>query len=97
MEIIDSLATALALLLFVFFLEKNKAPEAQILYTSAFVGKVNSSYFEPLAHTLNAGKETLDEQLRSQPEAAHAAINVKRHALDNLQLQLAQAKERFVI
>ena len=48
LEIIDSLATSLALLLFLFFMERNKAPDAQILYTNACIERLNSQYFEPL-------------------------------------------------
>lgn len=65
LDIVDSLSTSLALLLFLFFYEKNNAPEAQIMYTTAFVNKLNSAYFEPLVHTLSAGTSTLDEQIAS--------------------------------
>ena len=61
LDLVDSLSTSLALLQFVFFMEKNKAADAQILYTNAFVTSLNTSYFEPLVHTLTAGLQSLDE------------------------------------
>lgn len=94
----ESLATSLSLLLFLFFLEKNNSQGvAKVLYSQEYIDQLNSTYFEPMVQTLMAGQSTLDEQLESQPEAAHEAIHVKKNSLETLMQQIAQAKERLVI
>ena len=94
----ESLATALSLLLFLFFLERNSSKAAQkVLYNQETVDTLNSKYFEPMVQTLLAGQSTLDEQLESQPAAAQDVIRVKKHAVESLMQQIAQAKERLVV
>ena len=86
---IDSLASSLSVLSFLFFLEKNNAPDAQILYTTSFVDSLNSAYFEPMVHTMSAGMSSLNDSLKTQHVSTHDPINVKKSALDQLQMQLA--------
>lgn len=45
LDIIESLATSLGLLTFLFFMEKKGANGAEILYTSKFVEECNATYF----------------------------------------------------
>lgn len=49
LDIMESLATSLSLLIFLFFLEKNNSESAsKVLYNRVFVDKLNSTYFEPM-------------------------------------------------
>ena len=60
----------------------NPTEESAILYTSAFVKQANENYLEPLAHTLVAGIESLQEQVKTTPVATHDAIYAKKNQIE---------------
>lgn len=62
LDLMDSLASSLSLLVFIFFYEKNNAPAStHVMYTAEYANSLNTAYFEPLVHTLEAGISSLDD------------------------------------
>ena len=64
LDMVESLTSSLALLVFVFQYEKKNVPGSKLFYSQYYIDTLQDLYFEPLMHIIESSQQLLDEQLQ---------------------------------
>ena len=72
LEIVETLSTSMALLLFLLILEKNENIQPPMLREVSSLRQIRKEYLTPLVYTMQAGMEGLLEDIKKQPMATEA-------------------------